>query len=215
MVLINNSSSGERSLPYELPLQSSTLFSPAVGGGAEAGGDAVAISPFVHALHHPVTARLDAASRRLRQLHRHAGFPGGDGSHLSYRQSLSSQLHHRPPVLLHHPLHFLQMASLQWLRCHSPVQRVIIPAADAEVAAVVVAVLLAGFRHRKRLSKAEKKWRRRRRFGGGNEIFIFRFGFPELLREIEDAYIQINIRLNYIFAPSSKVFNTYLNCLIS
>lgn len=155
---------GEKiNLPYELPLQSATFFSPAVGGGAEAGGDAVAISPLIHAVHHPLTAGLNAASRRLRQLHRHAGILGGDRCHLRYRQRLSSQLHHRPPVFFHHPLHFFQMASLQRLRRHSPIQWImvdIVPAADAKLEAILV----TGFRHRKLFIIKNERRRRRRRF---------------------------------------------------
>ena len=98
------------------------MFGSSVRGSTETCGDAVAVCTIVHAVHDPVTAGLYSLSRLLRQLHRHPSIAGGHRGHLRYCERLTAQLHHLPPVLLHHPLHLIQVTPLEGLRRHVPVE---------------------------------------------------------------------------------------------
>uniref|UniRef100_A0A8R7PCK6 Secreted protein n=1 Tax=Triticum urartu TaxID=4572 RepID=A0A8R7PCK6_TRIUA len=112
--------------PDELPLQSAALLGPPMGGGAEAGGDAVAVGAVGHAGHDPVAALLDAAAGGLVELHP-GPVGGGHRRDLGDGQACALHNHHRPAVLLHHPLHGVQMAPRQRLRGFPPVERVSTP----------------------------------------------------------------------------------------
>uniref|UniRef100_A0A8R7TFV5 Uncharacterized protein n=1 Tax=Triticum urartu TaxID=4572 RepID=A0A8R7TFV5_TRIUA len=95
--------------PDELPLQSTALLGPPMGGGAEAGGDAIAVGAVRHAGHDPFAALLDAAAGGLVELH--PGTVGrGHRRDLGDGQAGALHNHHRPAVLLHHPLDGVQMA---------------------------------------------------------------------------------------------------------
>ncbi|PUZ40681.1 hypothetical protein GQ55_9G443700 [Panicum hallii var. hallii] len=107
----------------ELLLERAALLGAAVGGGAEARGDAVAVGAVGHAGHDPVAAGLDAAAGGVVELDPGAA-AGGHRGDLRDPEAGALDPHHGLAVLRHHPLHLLQVAPRQLLRRLPPVQRV-------------------------------------------------------------------------------------------
>jgi hypothetical protein len=112
--------------PEQLDLQRGPVLGAAVGGAAEAGGDAVDVAAVGDAVEDPLAAGLDAGAGLLVELDGDAGrVPGGrDGGHLADAERGALDLHHRLPGLRHHALHLVQVAPRQLRRRRAPVQRV-------------------------------------------------------------------------------------------
>ncbi|WVZ74538.1 hypothetical protein U9M48_022708 [Paspalum notatum var. saurae] len=122
--------------PDELPLERAALLGPPVRGGAEAGGDAVAVGAVHHAVHDPVAAGLDTAAGGLVQLDAGLAGAGGHGGHLGDPEAGALDLHQGLAVLGHHPLHLVEVAAHQLLRSLPPVKRVGARCRHAQGAAV-------------------------------------------------------------------------------
>jgi len=95
-----------------------------VGGCTEPGGDTVTVSPLVHALHHPVTAGLDAGPGGLRQLHLETLVVRRSGRYLSDGERLTAEAHRGLAVLGDHALDLVEVTARERLRRSGPVERV-------------------------------------------------------------------------------------------
>jgi hypothetical protein len=157
-------------LPEQLDLERGPVLGAAVGGAAEAGGDAVDVAAVGDAVEDPLAAGLDAGAGLLVELDGDAGrvLGGGDGGHLADAEGGALDLHHGLPGLRHHALHLVQVAPGQLRRRRAPVQRVALH--DGAVARhCCAAVWLVGAA---RWQEVVDWCRWRRRAGGVGVLFL-------------------------------------------